>query len=358
MTARVLVTGATGFLGGHLVEECARRGDRVRVLVRPGTGVGLVPAVPGIEVVRGDLTDPRSLPAAVRDVDVVLHAAARARDFGTRAQFWSANVTGTESLLVAARRAGVGRFVHVSSPSVVMSGEHQLDIDESTAYPAAFLNLYSASKAAAERAVLAANARDFITCALRPRGIWGPRDRAGAVPRLLVRLVRGTLPDLSGPEPVYASLCYCTNAARACRLAADSDRVGGRAYFVADAERSDVWALVARVAALFGAPPPRRRVHPTLLTAGVAVLDQLWRLPVLARRPPPISRYGLVLLTRSATYDTSAATRDFGYLPHVDQPTGLLRFKQWVDGIGGVEALAATAGPGRDGRRTPARDHH
>src|SRR5262249_9351061 len=144
----------------------------------------------------------------------------------------------------------------------------------------------SETKAAAERLVLAENSDHFTTCAIRPRGVWGPRDRTGFLPRLVAKLRRGTLPGPSGREPRDASLCYRPHAALACRLAADSDRVGGRAYFVADAEHVDVWALVARVAELFGASRPSRRIPPYLLDGAVGLIELLWRVPLLAGRRP------------------------------------------------------------------------
>ncbi|MEV6368959.1 NAD-dependent epimerase/dehydratase family protein [Micromonospora musae] len=340
---RALITGGSGFLGGHLVDECVRRGDQVRVLVRPTSDLSHLRTVPGLELVSGDLTDPASLRSAARGMDVIYHSAARVQDFGTRSQFWAANVTGTQHLLAAARSAGVPRFVHVSSPSAIMNGGDQVDIDESVGYPDQFLNLYSETKAVAEQLVLEANDGELTTCALRPRGIWGPRDRTGFLPRLLTRMQRGTLPDLSGPAPVFASLCHCRNAAAACRLAATSDRVGGRAYFIADAERLDVWALIARVAELFGLHPPTRRIPGPLLTGVVGLFELLWRVPLLARRPPPVSRYGIALLTRTATYDTTAANRDLGYRPEVSLETGLVQLRKWVEQIGGVAALARGA---------------
>ncbi|MFK3978799.1 NAD-dependent epimerase/dehydratase family protein [Micromonospora sp. NPDC050397] len=337
---RALLTGGSGFLGGHLVDECVRRGDRVRVLVRPNSDLGHLRDVPGVEFALGDLGDSAALRAACQGVDVVYHLAARVQDFGTRRQFWTTNVTGTENLLAAAQGRAVPRFVYVSSPSAVMNGEHQFDTDERVGYPETFLNLYSETKAAAEQIVLGANSSQLTTCAIRPRGVWGPRDRTGFLPRLVARLAQGSLPDLSGPEPVYASLCYCRNAALACRLAAESDRVGGRAYFVADATGVDVWALIDRIAELFALAPPSRRVSPVLLAGMVGLAELLWRVPLLAaRRPPPISRYGLTLLTRTSTYDTSAASRDFGYRPVVDFESGLAQLVAWVHEIGGVGEL-------------------
>lgn len=335
---RALVTGASGFLGGHIVDECVRAGDSVRALVRPGSDRAHLLTVPGVEIVTGDLADEASLRSAVVGVDVVYHSAARVLDYGSRRQFWETNVAGTERLLRAARAAGAGRFVYVSSPSAVMTGEDQYDIDESQPYPDRYLNLYAETKAAAERSVLAADATGFTTCALRPRGVWGPRDWHGFMPRILGRMLAGRMPDLSGGRRVLSSLCYCTNAARACLLAARSDRVGGRAYFVTDREKTDVWALMAEVARRFGARPPSRQVPPLVRDALVEAAELVWRVPYLAHRyPPPLSRYSVALLTRSTTYETGAAERAFGYRPVVDQATGLELLQRWVAEIGGVD---------------------
>jgi nucleoside-diphosphate-sugar epimerase len=336
---RALVTGASGFLGSHIVDDCLRAGDEVRVLVRPSSDLSYLSTVPGVEFAYGDLGDERAAAAATRDIDVVFHSAARVSDHGSRAQFWDANVVGTQRLLEAARRNGVGRFVFVSSPSGLMTGGDQFDITEDQPYPERYLNLYSETKAAAERIVLAANGPTFTTCALRPRGVWGPRDHGGVMPRLVAKMHAGRLPDLSGGRTVHASLCHCRNAARACLLAARSDNVGGKAYFVTDAEKTDVWGLIGEVARLFEVTPPTRKVSPVVRDALVGAVEALWRIPYLAHRySPPLSRYSVALLTRSSTYDTSAAERDFGYRPVVDQATGLRELKAWVEEIGGVDA--------------------
>lgn len=345
---KALVTGASGFLGGHLAEGAAKAGDEVRVLVREGSDIGHLRAVPGIEVARGDLSDADSLRSAVRGVDVVHHSAARVVGYGSRAQFVETNVRGTARLMAAAQSAGVGRFVFISSPSALMGWDEgdRFDIDESTPYPDRWLNLYSETKAQAERLVLAANRPGFTTVALRPRGIWGPRDRSGFLPRLVARMADGRLPDLSGGKPVLASLCHCDNAVAASLLAAaaPAGTVGGRPYFITDGERTDLWAFLTRLAELFDVRPPTRRVPPPVRDALVAVLELVWRLPALAeRREPPLNRYSAALLTRSATYTTAAAERDLGYVPVLDQATGLRRLHEWVESHGGVREFVRAA---------------
>ncbi|WP_308120652.1 NAD-dependent epimerase/dehydratase family protein, partial [Streptomyces bambusae] len=327
-TGTVLITGATGFLGGHLVDGCLREGHRVRALVRPGSDTARLRSLPGVDLVPGDLADAASLRRAAEGCDTVLHSAARVVDHGTRAQFQQANVTGTRLLLSAARAAGAGRFVFVSSPSALMrlrEGD-RLGVDESTPYPERFFNHYCATKAAAEREVLASGGAGFTTVAVRPRGIWGPRDQAGFLPRLTAAMRAGRLPDLSGGKRVLVSLCHVDNAVHAClrAAAAPAERVSGKAYFVADREVTDLWAFLARVADLAGCAPPGPRIPLPVSRALAATAETLWRLrPGPPVSTPPLTRYMLALLTRSTTYDTTAAHQDLAYDPPRTQQSGL-----------------------------------
>lgn len=349
---RILVTGATGFLGGHLVEGFLRAGHEVRALVRHGSDTTWLRTLPGVEEVTGDLTRPATLPPAVEGCHAVVHGAARVVDHGTRAQFTAANVTGTMHLAAAARTAGASRFVFVSSPSALMRVREgdRLGIDESTPYPTRWFNHYCETKAVAELHVLGANTPGFTTCALRPRGIWGPRDHAGFLPRLIGALHAGRLPDLSGGKPVLVSLCHVDNAVDAClraALSAPAQRIGGRSYFVADAEVTDLWPFLADLAARLDCPPPGRRVPLPVSRALAAAVEATWRLrptPTPASGPP-LSRYMLALLTRSATYDTSAAHEDLGYVPVRTRTDGLRQLVDWVAATGGIASWTTAPHP-------------
>ncbi|MEC3916986.1 SDR family NAD(P)-dependent oxidoreductase [Nocardia sp. CDC160] len=341
---KALVTGASGFLGGALVRRLVRDGDyEVAILARATSNLrDLSEVIDQVEVITGDLTDQVSLERATKGVDVVFHSAARVDDRGTRAQFVAENVTATENLVRAAKRNGTGRFVFISSPSALMDrdGGDQVNVDESVPYPTRYLNLYSETKAAAERFVLSSNTADFSACALRPRAIWGAGDRSGPIVRLLSRAAAGTLPDLSYGKQVRASLCHVENIVEACVLAARSENVGGKAYFIADAEQTDVWGFLGEVATDLGYAKPTRQPNPRVLAAAVAAIETVWRIPFVATRwSPPLSRYVVALMTRTATYDTSAATRDFGYRPIVTRDDGLADFLAWLETQGGVVTL-------------------
>ncbi|MEC3918227.1 NAD-dependent epimerase/dehydratase family protein [Nocardia sp. CDC160] len=332
---KVLVTGASGFLGGALVRRLVRDTDHeVSILVRRTSNLrDLAPVLDRVHRVVGDLSDPESLERAVAGVDVVFHSAARVDERGTRAAFWAENTTATARLLAAAQAGGARRFVFISSPSALMDrdGGDQIDIDESVPYPSRYLNHYCETKAAAERLVLKANSPEFTTCALRPRAIWGAGDRSGPIVRLLERAAAGTLPDLSFGREVYASLCHVDNIVEASILAAASENVGGKPYFIADAEQTNVWRFLGDVAEDLGYARPSRKLDPRLVTLVVEIIENLRRIPALATRwTPPLSRYSVAVMTRTGTYDTSAATRDFGYRPVMDRETGMAELKSWI----------------------------
>jgi nucleoside-diphosphate-sugar epimerase len=332
---KALVTGASGFLGGALARRLVRDGDyEVAILARRTSNLrDLAPVLDRIRVITGDLADADSLAGAVAGVDVVFHSAARVDERGTRAQFWAENVDATELLLAAARHGGASRFVFVSSPSALMDrdGGDQVQIDETVPYPRRYLNHYCETKAAAERLVLAADAPGFTTCALRPRAIWGAGDRSGPIVRLLQRAADGTLPDLSFGRDVYASLCHVDNIVDACVKAAVSQQVGGKPYFIADAEQTNVWQFLAEVATALGYRPPTRKLDPRLVRVLVEVIETLRGVPYIAARwSPPLSRYTVAVMTRSGTYDTSAAARDFGYRPVIGRDTGMARLQAWL----------------------------
>ncbi|WP_405493394.1 NAD-dependent epimerase/dehydratase family protein [Nocardia sp. NBC_00511] len=336
---KVLVTGASGFLGGALTRRLVRDGEHeVSMLVRRTSNLRDLASVRDrVRPVIGDLGDPDSLESAVTGVDVVFHSAARVDERGTHARFLAENTTATARLLAAARTGGAQRFVFISSPSALMDrdGGDQIDIDESVPYPRRYLNHYCETKAAAERLVLAANTPGFTACALRPRAIWGAGDRSGPIIRLLDRAAAGTLPDLSGGRTVLASLCHVDNIVEAAIAAAASENVGGKPYFIADAEQTDVWGFLAQLATELGYPAPDRRLDPRLVGLIVTAIENLRRIPYVAERwTPPLSRYSVAVMTRSGTYDTAAATRDFGYRPVMDRDTGMAELKFWLRSAG------------------------
>ncbi|MBI5209968.1 MAG: NAD-dependent epimerase/dehydratase family protein [Elusimicrobia bacterium] len=320
---RALVTGGGGFLGKAIVTRLLARGDSVRSVAR-----GSYPELAslGVSVVRGDIADPASLAEAAAGVDVVFHAAAKAGVWGDPAEYHRSNVAGTRNVLAACRERGVRRLVYTSSPSVVFDGRDQEGIDESAPYPERHLASYPATKAEAERLVLAADGPDLATVALRPHLIWGPGDNH-LVPRIVARAREGRLLKLGGP-PRKVDSTYIDNAADAHLLAADRLAPGappaGKAYFISNGEPLPVWDLVDRILGAAGLPPLTLSIPPAAAYAAGCVLELAYsvlRLP----GEPRMTRFLASELSTAHWFDLTAARRDLGYEPKVSVEEGLRR---------------------------------
>lgn len=324
---RVLVTGAGGFLGRYIVEQLVERGDQVRGLAR-----GAYPELTrvGVEMLQGDIRDADLVGRACQGMDAVVHTAAVAGLWGPRAWYFGINADGTRHVLDGCRRAGVGRLVHCSSPSVTFDGGHQSGVDESAPYPDRWLSHYSHSKAIAERMVLEGNSPDLRTCALRPHLIWGPRD-GHLMPRLISRSRSGQLRRV-GDGANRIDMIYVENAALAhvqAIAALDEGRACGKAYFLSQGEPVRCWEWVDQLLALAGRPPVRRAVsYATAWRVGLMLEGLWWTLRL--RSEPPMTRFLAAQLARDHYFDISASRRDLGYVPRVDTAEGLRRLGEWL----------------------------
>ena len=317
---KCLVTGGGGFLGSAIVRMLRDRGDDVRSFSR-------TPAALDVPQFHGDLTDAAALRQALRGCDVVFHVAAKAGIWGTRADFHRTNVVGTQTVLEACRVEGVRRLVYTSTPSVVHGGASLEGITEAAPYPARYQAHYPQTKAAAERAVLAANGPDLATVALRPHLIWGPND-PHLIPRLVAKAKAGKLKRI-GTHLVIVDATYVDNAAAAHLLAADKldpgSVVAGRAYFITNDEPLDLWDFVNSILAVHRLAPVTDSIAPWKAKLAGRLCEALWR---VLPGEPPLTRFVVSQLSTSHWYDITAAKRDLGYAPVVSVAEGLRRLAE------------------------------
>jgi NAD dependent epimerase/dehydratase len=221
MSERVLVTGAGGFIGSHLVERLVARGDRVRAFVhyngagRTGLLELLAPEMQReIEIVAGDIIDPWRVESAVRGCEVVYHLAALIAipySYDAPWSYTSTNVTGTLNVAQACLRAGVRRLVHTSTSEVYGSAQY-VPIDE--AHPLVGQSPYSASKIGADKVVESFGLSFGLpACTVRPFNTYGPRQSARAViPTIISQALRGDVVRLGSTTPVR-DLTFATDTA-------------------------------------------------------------------------------------------------------------------------------------------------
>lgn len=316
---RVLVTGASGFLGQATAAAVRDAGHEVRTFQRRPSGV------PGVVDVAGTMTDPDVLRRAVEGVDAVVHLAAKVSLAGDPADFVRVNVDGTRALVDAARAAGVGRFVFVSSPSVAHTGSSLVGVGAGPAEPARARGDYARTKAAAELIALGADASEFAVVAIRPHLVWGPGDTQ-LVGRIVDRARSGRLPLLDSGAALIDTL-YVDNAASAMVAAlehAADEGVHGNAYVVTNGEPRPVADLLAGICTASGVPAPKLHVPAGVARAAGSLVEAVWRV-----RPgedePPMTRFLAEQLSTAHWFDQRRTRRDLQWVPAVSIDEGLER---------------------------------
>ncbi|MCA9650497.1 MAG: NAD-dependent epimerase/dehydratase family protein [Myxococcales bacterium] len=312
---RIFVTGASGFVGGHVVEGL-EADHEVLAMARSDRSQAAVEAF-GARAVRCNLGTIEA--SHLQGVDAVIHCAARVEDYGPREAFWEANVEGTQRMLDASRTAGVRRFVHIGTEAAVFDGHDLVDIDERHPYPRRHRFLYSETKAEAERRVLAASDQTMTALSLRPRLIWGPRDNS-VLPALVDTIERGAFAWIDGGRP-RTSTVHVANLVHALELALTRGR-GGEAYFVTDGEDSTYREFLGRLVATTGARVPERSVPGALLRPVAWLVERSWGLLRPSARPP-LSRFAVAMMSSTVTIDISKAREELGYAPVIGVDEGL-----------------------------------
>jgi nucleoside-diphosphate-sugar epimerase len=317
---RVLVTGASGMLGRATAAALAERGDDVTVLQRRPAGLAC-------REVLGDVADPAVVARAVDGQDAVLHLAAKVDVTGRWAEYLRANVEGTRTVVEACRRAGVGRLVHVSSPSVAHGGQALVGVGAGPADPARARGHYARSKAVAERDALAADSPSLAVLVVRPHLVWGPGDTQ-LVERIVERARAGRLPVI-GSGAALIDTTYVVNAADALVAAVDAcgrgnDGAHGEALVVSNGEPRPVAEVIARLCAAAGVPGPRRRVPFRLAWAAGAAVEGVWT-ATSRRDTPPLTRFLAEQLATAHWFDQRRTREALAWTPRVGLDEGFAR---------------------------------
>lgn len=309
MTATTLVTGATGFVGSHVVRQLVERGERVRVLTRTSSRRDRLDGL-AVEFAEGDLRDAASLGRACRGVGSVFHVAADYRLWAAEPrEIYESNVDGTRNLLDAARRAGVERFVYTSTVATIAVPRPGALPDESTAARLdEMIGHYKRSKFLAEREALAAAEHGLPVVVVNPTTPVGPGDaKPTPTGRILLDFLRGRMPAY---VDTGLNLVAVEDVATGHLLAAERGRPGRR-YILGHRNMTlkEILGLLARIT---GRAAPRVRLpHAVAYMAGLA--DE-WMARVTGREPQ-IPLEGVRMARHKMFVDGSLATRELGFAP-------------------------------------------
>lgn len=319
---RVLVTGASGMLGGAVAELLRDRGDEVAAFQRRPAGI------PGVEDRLGSLTDPAAVARAAEGRDAIVHLAAKVSISGPEDEYRAINIGGTENVLAALRAQGGGHLVNVSSPSVAHLGSAIVGLDATPADPERARGPYARTKAAAELTAMSADGHDgLLVTSIRPHVVWGPGDTQ-LVGRIVERASTGRLPLLDDGMALIDTT-YVDNAAGAIVAALDRiEDVHGESFVVTNGEPRTVRDVFTGFCEAAGVPGPRLRIPGSVARLAGRVVERLWE-----ARPghdePPMTEFLAEQMSTAHWFDQRRTRERLQWEPTVSLDEGFERLAAW-----------------------------
>lgn len=323
---KILVTGATGFIGSHLVDGLKKRGHSVKCLVRRTSNLRYL-THSEVEFVYGGLDDATDWNEVFQEVSVVYHVAGLT--FARRRQdYFIVNHGGTEALLAAAvkHRDRIKKLVHVSSLAAVGPGRNGEPVTEDS--EPAPITPYGRSKLLAEEAVLAVGSL-LPSTIVRPPAVYGPRDYA--IYEFFKQIARGRSPVIGRADKMI-SLVHVRDLVDGIILAGESDASIGRTYFISDEEVYS-WRAVSDLLARVMGRSARTITIPRSVAFGVALAAEA--VAAVSRKPPVINRDKVTDMSQSCwACAIQRAKAELGYRQRVSLEEGLRETVDWYKSEG------------------------
>jgi nucleoside-diphosphate-sugar epimerase len=313
---KVLITGAGGFIGSHLVDSQLDQGHYVRAVDLHLDLLQHQSANPHLTALRGDLTDEKLVKGLVDGTDIVYHLASAHLDVRLSDEHYRrVNVGATLSLLEAARQAGVKRFVHCSSVGVIGDVENPPADETTECHPT---NIYERTKLEGEREALAyCRGTNFPVVVMRPAWVYGPR--CPRTSKLMRTISKGRF-FFFGDGQNMRHPVYISDAVKGLELCASAEGVSGEVFIIAGENAVEVSELVKVMSEVLGVRPPKLHLPiPLGLLAGYS-LEVAFK---LIGKQPPFSRRSVDFFLKHNAYDIGKAKRMLGYQPRIDLRTGM-----------------------------------
>ena len=333
---KVLITGATGLLGGHLIKELQQRGEEIRTLVLPVENADKL-VEQGVEVVRGDVTDASTLTSAVQDVELVFHLAGMMGVWRPLADYRLVNVTGSENLYKAAQAAGVRRYVHTSSHTVYGLGHGRFLTENDPLRPDP--DPYSVTKAEGDRLMrrLMLNSK-VETVILRPGTFFGPGDRLHF--GRMAQKVKDGKGLILGRGNNALPFCYVTDVVQGFLLAAYHENAPGNVYNITNDHPLTQQEMFNAIADAVGSKRPTLHLPYLPIYYGSIVAEKV--VARVTRTKPIVTQLGAMMFGSDNRHSIEKARRELGFEPKVSLLEGIKLAAEWFN-TGGMEQPSVTA---------------
>lgn len=320
--ARILVTGAYGFLGKYVIEELVSHGYDVLAFGRDEQKMKALKRE-RVDIFIGDFCNKEAVIKATEGVDAVIHCGALSTIWGKREDFINANVRGTMNLVEGCLQHQVKRFVYVSSPSIYACKANRLDIKETDVDESNTLNFYIESKILAEQQIKATANLDWVI--VRPRGLFGVGDPS-IVPRLIRANAKIGIPLFNNGRNIVDMTCV-ENVAYALRLCLESPNAVGNIYNITNGEPKPFKEILETLFNSLGVQPNYLKLNSEVLYALSCLIERLYKIFRIYKEPI-FTKYSICTLAYSQTLDISKARNELNYVPQMTLQEGIMKYAE------------------------------
>lgn len=315
---KVLVTGATGFLGQRIVSDLKNDHEVVAIGRNKEIGNSL-----GVDFRSVDLRD--DLSGVTKEVDTVIHSAALSSPWGKKKDFYDINVKGTVSLIQDAIDNGVKKFIYISSTSIYFDFKDRFNIKETDSVAKKAPSLYTETKLKAENEILRYKDKIEISI-IRPRGIFGPKDTT-LIPRVINAHDKGRLKIIGSPLTTL-DLTYVGNVSLGAILAMKTHHKSGEIFNITNDEPVKVWELIEKILNRCNRKL-NKKVIPYKVVYGVSYLAEIICSLPFINKEPVFTRYTTGLLAKSQTLNIDKAKEVLGYKPLLNMNDAIDETLEW-----------------------------
>jgi nucleoside-diphosphate-sugar epimerase len=328
---KVIITGATGFIGRNLAEAFNAEGLEV-VATGRSERIGRELEQGGITFHPADVRDADSVRRAFEPADCLVHCAGKSGDWGKYRDFFETNVMGTRNCIPACKAHGIGRILFISTPSVYFNGRDRFGISEDEPLPERQRSAYAKTKLMAEAELKALLGEGFQVMTFRPRAVFGPYDNT-FVPRILMMAQSGKFPFINGGQALV-DITYVDNLTSAVRKGLDAPpEAWNQIYNISNNDPVTIRHWFTSLLAFFGKELAPKNVPVPAAKAMATLMEAASLLPFGSKRPA-LTRFSVGYMARSMTLSIAKAKAMLGYKPLVGNEEGFKRTAAWY----GVQA--------------------